>query len=208
MNEGKENGHLARSIGLFALIVYGVGDMIGAGIYGTIGVAAGKMGNAVWLAFLVSMVAALLTGLSYASLASRYPRAAGAAFVTQRAFGWQFLSYVVGLAVACSGLTSMAAGSRVFAATLQPFLGVPLWCIFLAFIVALTLVNLRGIRECVWVNMVCTTIELGGLLFVIAVSLRVLWQRQLFGDTAVRRRAHRSADHVRRRPDILRVRGF
>ena len=64
MNEGKENGQLARSIGLFALIVYGVGDMIGAGIYGTIGVAAGKMGNAVWLAFLVSMVAALLTGLS------------------------------------------------------------------------------------------------------------------------------------------------
>ena len=172
MNEGKENGHLARSIGLFALIVYGVGDMIGAGIYGTIGVAAGKMGNAIWLAFVVSMVAALLTGLSYASLASRYPRAAGAAFVTQRAFGWQFLSYVVGLAVACSGLTSMAAGSRVFAATLQPIVGFPpLWCIFLAFIAVLTAINLRGIRECVWVNMVCTTIELGGLLFVIAVSL-------------------------------------
>jgi len=171
MNEGKENGQLARSIGLFALIVYGVGDMIGAGIYGTIGVAAGKMGNAVWLAFLVSMVAALLTGLSYASLASRYPRAAGAAFVTQRAFGWQFLSYVVGLTVTCSGLTSMAATSRVFAATLQPILGVPPWCIFLAFIGALTLVNFRGIRECVWVNMVCTAIELGGLLFVVAVAL-------------------------------------
>jgi amino acid transporter len=171
MNEGKENGQLARSIGLFALIVYGVGDMIGAGIYGTIGVAAGKMGNAVWLAFLVSMVAALLTGLSYASLASRYPRAAGAAFVTQRAFGWQFLSYVVGLTVTCSGLTSMAATSRVFAATLQPILGVPPWCIFLAFIGALTLVNFRGIRECVLVNMVCTAIELGGLLFVVAVAL-------------------------------------
>jgi len=171
MNEGKENGQLARSIGLFALIVYGVGDMIGAGIYGTIGVAAGKMGNAVWLAFLVSMVAALLTGLSYASLASRYPRAAGAAFVTQRAFGWQFLSYVVGLTVTCSGLTSMAATSRVVAATLQPILGVPPWCIFLAFIGALTLVNFRGIRECVLVNMVCTAIELGGLLFVVAVAL-------------------------------------
>jgi amino acid transporter len=172
MSEGKENGHLARSIGLFALIVYGVGDIIGAGIYGTIGVAAGKMGNAVWVAFLVSMVAALLTGLSYASLASRYPRAAGAAFVTQRAFSWRFLSYVVGLAVTCSGLTSMAAGSRVFAATLQPIVGSPpLWCIFLAFIAGLTLVNLRGIRECVWMNMICTAVELGGLLFVIAVSL-------------------------------------
>jgi basic amino acid/polyamine antiporter, APA family len=172
MSQGKENGHLARSIGLFALVVYGVGDMVGAGIYGTIGVAAGKMGNAVWLAFLVSMIAALLTGLSYASLSSRYPKAAGAAFVTQRAYGWPFLSYVVGLAVACSGLTSMAAGSRVFAATLQPIVGSPpLWGIFLAFIAGLTLVNLSGIRECVWVNMICTAIEVGGLLFVIAVSL-------------------------------------
>ena len=70
---------LARNMGLFALVVYGVGDMVGAGIYATIGEAAGKLGNAVWLAFVASMAAALLTGLSYASISSRYPRAAGAA---------------------------------------------------------------------------------------------------------------------------------
>lgn len=172
MSEGKENAGLARSIGLFALVVYGVGDMVGAGIYATIGVAAGKMGNAIWLAFSVSMLAALLTGLTYASLASRYPRAAGAAYVTYRAYGWKFLSYVVGLAVTCSGLTSMAAGSRAFATTLHSVAGgIPEWVIFLLFIGALTWVNLRGIRECVWVNMVCTAVEVGGLLFVIAVSL-------------------------------------
>ncbi len=176
MSAGKENGGLARTIGLFALVVYGVGDMVGAGVYATIGAAAGKMGNAVWLAFSVSMVAALLTGLSYASLASRYPRAAGAAYVTQRAFGFQFLSYVVGLTIVCSGLTSMAAGSRAFADALQPLLKssvgtVPVWLIFLAFIGVLTLINFRGIKECVWVNMVCTAIEVGGLLFIIAVSL-------------------------------------
>lgn len=176
MSGGKENGGLARTIGLFALVVYGVGDMVGAGVYATIGAAAGKMGNAVWLAFTVSMVAALLTGLSYASLSSRYPRAAGAAYVTQRAFGFQFLSYVVGLTIVCSGLTSMAAGSRAFADALQPLLKssvgtVPVWLIFLAFIGALTLINFRGIKECVWVNMVCTAIEVGGLLFIIAVSL-------------------------------------
>src|SRR5687768_12456730 len=77
---------LVRTMGLGALVVYGVGDMIGAGVYGTMGKAAGTMGNAVWLAFLVSMVAALLTGLSYACIASRYPRAAGAAYVTHRAY--------------------------------------------------------------------------------------------------------------------------
>src|SRR5918998_1504774 len=98
---------LKRTMGVVALTVYGVGDMLGAGIYALIGKAAGVMGNAVWLAFAGSMVAALLTGLSYASLGSRHPRAAGIAFITYRAFGVPFLSFLVGLAVMASGLTSM-----------------------------------------------------------------------------------------------------
>jgi amino acid transporter len=110
---------LARTMGLGALIIYGIGDMLGSGVYALIGKAAGIMGNAVWLAFAASMVAALLTGLSYASLGSRYPRAAGASFITHRAFGLPFLSYMVGLAVAASGLTSFATQSRTFAGYLQ-----------------------------------------------------------------------------------------
>lgn len=47
-------------MGLFSLVVYGVGDMVGAGIYGTVGDAAVQMGNAVWLSFVFSMVAAVL----------------------------------------------------------------------------------------------------------------------------------------------------
>lgn len=174
MNEGKKNAGLARSIGLFALVAYGVGDMVGAGIYGTIGQAAGLLGNSVWLAFVVAMAAAMLTGLTYASLSARYPRAAGAAFVTHRAYRRKFLSYAVGLAVTASGLTSMATGSRVFAETLQHLTGgtgIPVWVIFLGFIGILTAVNLRGIRECMWTNIVCTAIEVGGLLLIIAVSL-------------------------------------
>jgi amino acid transporter len=146
--------------------------MVGAGIYGTIGVAAGHMGNAVWLSFVVSMIAALLTGLTYASLASRYPVAAGAAFVAQRAFGSPFISFVLGLTVIASGLTSMAAGGRVFAATLTPALPTfPGWTLPVIFLILLTTINLRGIKECVWVNVLCTAIEVGGLLIVIGVSL-------------------------------------
>lgn len=172
MSAGESKASLARSIGLFALVVYGVGDMVGAGIYGTIGQVAHSMGNAVWMAFAVSMIAALLTGLTYASLASRYPRAAGAAYVTQRAFGFPFLSYVVGLAIVASGLTSMATGSRVFAATLGPLVGSPpVWLLFAGFLLVLAAVNFWGIRECVAVNVVCTTIEVGGLILIIAVSL-------------------------------------
>ena len=114
---------LVRTVGLASLVVYGVGDMVGAGIYGTIGVAAASMGNAVWLAFVGSMIAAMLTGLSYASLASRLPRAGGAAYIVHRAYRLPLLAYVVGLTVVASGLTSMATSSTVFAATLAEYLG-------------------------------------------------------------------------------------
>src|SRR5687767_13125689 len=106
---------LARTMGLGALIIYGVGDMLGSGIYALIGRAAGMMGNALWIAFLASMVAALLTGLTYASLGSRYPRAGGVAFIAQRALGRPWISYMIGLAVIASGLTSMATQTRAFA---------------------------------------------------------------------------------------------
>jgi amino acid transporter len=165
---------LRRSIGPFQLTLYGLGSMLGSGIYGLIGQAAGLAGNAVWLAFLVAMVAALLTALSYASLGSRYPRAGGAAFVTERAFGMPLLSFVVGLAVVASGLTSIATQSQVFAVNLASITGLvvmPIWAIAIGFLLVLTGLVLRGIREAMWVNVACTLIEAAGLLLVITVGI-------------------------------------
>ncbi|HVF85549.1 MAG TPA: amino acid permease, partial [Abditibacteriaceae bacterium] len=178
-NTSNNQPTLARTMGLGALIVYGVGDMLGAGVYGLIGETAREMGNAVWLAFVASMVAALLTGLSYASLGSRYPRAGGVAVVTQRAFGVPFVSYVIGLAVVVSGLTSFATGARAFAGYFDALLqgsavaskAVPLW-IVLGYVVLLTLINLRGMKESTWMNALCTFIELTGLAIVILVGVR------------------------------------
>src|SRR5688572_19161516 len=85
---------LPRTMGLGALIIYGVGDMLGAGIYGLVGKGAHKLGNMVWLSFVVSMFAAIFTGLSYASLGSRHPRAAGAAYIVGRAFRIRPVAYV------------------------------------------------------------------------------------------------------------------
>jgi amino acid transporter len=147
--------------------------MLGAGIYGLIGKAAGQVGNAVWLAFVVALVAALLTALSYASLGSRYPRAAGAAYVTQRAYGFPMLSFMVGLALVCSGLTSIATQSRVFAANLASLFGIesiPIAWLALGFLLALTGIVFRGIRESMWVNVLCTLVEAGGLVLVVVVG--------------------------------------
>ncbi len=165
---------LQRTIGPTQMALYGLGSMVGAGIYGLIGKAAGVVGNAVWLAFLVALVAALLTALSYASLGSRYPRAAGAAFVTQRAYGMPMLSFMVGLALVCSGLSSIATQSRVFGANLAVLLGLealPLEWLALGFILVATGIVFRGIRESMWVNVTCTLISAGGLILVILVGI-------------------------------------
>ncbi len=156
------------------MALYGLGSMLGSGIYGLIGKAAGDAGNALWLAFVVALVAALLTALSYASLGSRHPRAAGAVFVTERAYGFRLLSFMVGLALVASGLTSTATQARVFAANLAELLGlanVPLAWLALGFLLVLTGIVFRGIRESMWVNVLCTLIEAGGLVLVILVGM-------------------------------------
>jgi amino acid transporter len=174
---------LARSIGPFQLFAYTLGGMLGAGIYGLVGRAAGELGSALWLGFIVAMVAALLTGLSYASLGSRHPRAGGAAYVTQRAFARPLLTWVVGLAVMASGLTSVATQSRVVAENLLRLLGAeavaPL-LVALGFLLLIAGIVLRGIRESMWMNIVCTAVEAAGLLLVIAVGVPYWGSADLF----------------------------
>jgi amino acid transporter len=161
---------LDRSVTLWQITLYGLGSMLGAGIYGLIGQAAGQLGSAVWMAFIVSMIAAMLTGLSYANIVSRYPKAGGAAYVTQRAYMIPLLSYVVGLTVVCSGLTSIATQSNVVAASIAKLFGlsIPIWILAIGFLLIVAGILLRGIKECMWVNALCTVIEATGLLVVIA----------------------------------------
>lgn len=169
-----EQPSLRKSINAWQVGLYGLGSMLGAGIYALVGRAADSLGNAIWLAFLAAMIVALLTGLSYACVGSRYPKAGGASYVTQRALGRPWLSYVVGLCVTMSGLTSMATGSQAMAETLGKGLGMDLPVKLVAILIVLMVgfVIFRGIRESMWVNMLCTLVEAAGLLFIIAVGMK------------------------------------
>jgi APA family basic amino acid/polyamine antiporter len=156
---------LRRSIGTTQLALYALGSMVGSGVYGLIGKAAGQAGSAVWLSFIVALFAALLTSLSYASLGSRYPRAGGAAYVTDRAFGIPILSFTIGLALVASGLTSVATQSKIFAAILADVTGLdalPPTAIAAGFLLILGGIVFRGIRESMWINVLCTLLEVSG----------------------------------------------
>jgi APA family basic amino acid/polyamine antiporter len=173
---------LKRSIKWPQLMLYGIGSMLGAGIYGLVGRAAGVMGGAVWVAFLVAMVAALLTAISYASIASRYPKAGGAAYVSYRAYRKPWLSYVVGLMVLCSGLASIATQSKVVAENLNSLIGLEwTWTVLgtpghtfvlaIGFILVVAGIVFRGITESLWANALCTAMEVSGLLLVIVTGV-------------------------------------
>jgi amino acid transporter len=174
-------GDLKRHIGFFGLALFGIGDILGAGIYGLIGKAAGQVGNAIWMAFLVSALAALLTGLTYATLGSRYPRAAGASYVMEKAFNRDWLAYVVGLAILGSALTSMATAARILAGYLAPIMPGTTEVLTAAAITAgIALIVFWGIRESLWLNAICTLIELSGLLFIIAIGAGYLGKVDYF----------------------------
>lgn len=173
---------LKRAIGPVQLMLYGIGSMLGAGIYGLVGKAAGVMGSAVWMGFLVAMVAALLTGISYASIASRYPRAGGAAYVVQKAYRLSWLGYFAGLAVICSGLSSIATQSKVVAANLNTLIGLDLGfqiggapaavtLLAIGFVLLLAGLVYRGITESLWANAICTLVEALGLILVVVVGI-------------------------------------
>ena len=151
---GEVRTELRRTVGARMLLVFIVGDILGAGIYALVGEVAGEVGGAIWAAFGAALVLALFTAFAYAELVTKYPQAAGAALYTDRAFGIPFVTFMVAFAVMASGVTSAATLSRAFAGDyLAEFVQIPIVVAAVAFILVVAAINLRGISESVKVNM-------------------------------------------------------
>jgi amino acid transporter len=171
-----EGPGLRRVIGPKLLLFLVIGDMLGTGIYALTGDVAGQVGGAAWLAFGGAFVVAMLTATSYLELVGKYPHAAGAALYSQRAFNSRFVTFLVGFAVMCSALTSVAAASRAFSGYVQELAVAPLIVLVPLFILSLAFVNFRGVAESVKANVAMTCIEILGLLIVIAIGAWALSQ--------------------------------
>ncbi|NHC13787.1 APC family permease [Motilibacter deserti] len=170
-------GGLKRVMGRRMLLLFIVGDILGAGIYTLTGKVAGEVGGAIWLPFLVAFALAFLTATAYAELVGKYPKAAGAALYVNRAVGRPFVTFMVAFAVMASGITSASAAARGFGGDyLAEFVTLPVVLVAVAFVLVLAAVNLLGTKESVRCNLVLTLIELGGLLLVIVVGVAALVQ--------------------------------
>lgn len=108
--EPAEKARLSRDIGLFALVCFGVGSTVGAGIFILTGtVAAQHTGPAVTIAFLTASLVCLLAGLCYAELSAMMP-VAGSAYSYCHASMGEAAAWIVGW---CLMLEYLFAGALV-----------------------------------------------------------------------------------------------
>src|SRR6188474_1677265 len=106
-------------IGMVAAVSIGIGGMVGAGIFSILGVVAQAAGGAMWLAFMIGGVVALLSTYSYAKLGATFPSAGGAVHFLVKGFGdgilagglnlFMWVGYIISLALYATAFGSYAA---------------------------------------------------------------------------------------------------
>ena len=122
-----DNVELKRSLNFPLLTLYGIGTIIGAGIFVLIGKVAGVAGMQGPLAFLMAAVLAGISAFSFAELSSRFPYSAGEAFYVREAFGRNDLALAVGLGVVLAGIISAGTIVNGFVGYFREFADLPGW---------------------------------------------------------------------------------
>jgi APA family basic amino acid/polyamine antiporter len=159
-------------LGPVQLVFYSVGVIVGAGVYSVIGTAAGLAQQSLWLSFLAGAAVAFLTAMSYAEMATSYPEAGAEYIYIRRAWPEaDWLSFGIGVVILIGGAATAATVAMAFGGYLRAFVDVPPIWSALALLVACTAFNVWGMRESSFVNILFTSIEVGGLLLIIAAGL-------------------------------------
>ncbi|NNM02427.1 MAG: amino acid permease [Nitrosopumilus sp.] len=161
---------LKRHMGLFHLTMYGVGLILGAGIYVLIGEATGIAGDAVWISFALGSVVALFAGFSYAELSSVFPKAAAEYVFIKNAFKNNFFAFIIGWLTAITSIITAATVSLGFGGYFAEFVDIPIIISAMGLLVILSIVNFVGIRQSSWTNTVFTIIEAAGLILIIIIG--------------------------------------
>lgn len=141
----------AGQIGMVAAVSIGIGGMVGAGIFSILGVVAQAAGNAMWLAFAIGGVVALLSTYSYAKLGATFPSAGGAVHFLVKGFGDGMLSGGVNLFMWAGYIISLALYASAFGTYAGTFIATPpspalVKVLAIAAVVTLTLVNAFGAK--------------------------------------------------------------
>ncbi len=161
---------LKRELGLFDTTMYGIGIIIGAGIYALIGEGAGLAGNALWISFIIGAIVASFTGLSYCELSSMIPKEAAEYNYSKKAFGKK-LAFLVGWSLIVANIIGAAAVALGFGSYFSHMFSTPVIPVAMALIILLSLLNFWSLKESSHFNIIAAFLEMAGLFIVIAVGV-------------------------------------
>jgi len=166
-------------LGLVEVTAGGVGIIIGAGIYVLLGAATAEAGPLVWVAFLGAAVLSALTGLSYAELSSMFPSAAGEYEYTRQAMP-EWLAFVVGWTMIVGLVVAAARVSIGFSRYVGYFVDIDARLASLALLVVVSVVAMVGIKQSARLTVGLSAVQVGGLVFVVAIGLPHVGDVDLF----------------------------
>jgi APA family basic amino acid/polyamine antiporter len=131
-------------------------------------------GEALPLSVVVAAVVASFTGLSYAELASRFPKGEGDYVYVREAFGSKRLAEVAAFLRVFVGAVSAAAVALAFAGYLGTFVRGPTVPVAVGLVLLASAVNFWGIDVSAKLNLLFTVAEVAGLAIVIWLG-RTAW---------------------------------
>ena len=163
---------LKRELRLFDAVMINAGTMIASAIFIVPAtVAAAVQGSAVMtLVWVIGGVVSLLGALSIAELAAAYPEAGGQYAYLREAYGtiWAFLYGWANFAVInTASIAAIAVGFARYIGFFVPLTELAIRVVAVASIIALTLLNCRGVRLGATTQNVLTTLKIGALAAVI-----------------------------------------
>lgn len=167
MSIERQESKLIRNLGFWDLMAIAIGQIIGAGIMSSTGVAIGMTGTGVVLAFLLSPFLTIISIFPIAILSSVVPTTGGPYRYCSRLMGKiPGMVYLLLYTITCAiGVSQFALSFGMYFESI-----VPIFSQHTAAMIILTLfyiVNLRGVKTAAFLNKVMTVILFGGLLLFI-----------------------------------------
>jgi len=163
-------GKLKRNLGWKTYGLFGLGNIIGAGIYVLIGEVAGEAGNGAIWSFVAAGLVAGFTVISYSALSTKFPLSAAEAVFVLRSFSNRSLALLVGLTLTFAGIVSSGVLLNGFANYFSELIDIPKVIFIVSALVILSAIAIKGIKETAKFAVFITILEVAGLAIIILTS--------------------------------------
>lgn len=140
-----EQTKLKRELGLFTVVFFIFGYVVGAGILIQAGVAAGITGPALWLAFIIAGIPALISSIVIIYLVSSMP-VSGGSWVYSSRLGSPFIGFMVLVSTLLNIMGSLALLAVGFGTYFELFIPGTLFIAAIVLIIIFYIINLTGVK--------------------------------------------------------------